>query len=122
MTINDVSKNEGNGGTTSFAFTISMSPAPDTTITVNYATANGSATSIDDYIAASGSLVFAAGQTSKTVSVSVKGDKKRESYETFYVHLSGGAGAYLADSQGWAKFATTIAKAILRAARSNLAE
>ena len=100
VTINDVSKNEGNGGTTPFAFTISMSPAPDTTITVNYATANGSATSIDDYIAASGSLVFAAGQTSKTVNVSVKGDKKRESYETFYLHLSDGAGAYLADSQG----------------------
>jgi probable HAF family extracellular repeat protein len=100
VTINDVSRNEGNGGTTQFVFTISMSPAPDTAITVNYATANGSATSIDDYIAASGSLVFTAGQTSSTLNIGVKGDKKRESYETFYVHLSGGAGADLADSQG----------------------
>jgi probable HAF family extracellular repeat protein len=100
VAISDVSKNEGNGGTTPFVFTITLSPAPDTDITVNYATANGSATSIDDYNAAAGSLVFTAGQTSKTVSVSVKGDKKREAYETFYVHLSGAEGAALADSQG----------------------
>ena len=77
-----------------------MSPAPEATMTVNFATADGSATSVDDYIAASGSLVFTAGQTSKTVSVSVKGDKKREAYETFYVQLSGGTGTFLADSQG----------------------
>ena len=42
---------------------------------MNFATANGSATSIDDYIGASGALTFTAGQTSKTVSVTVKGDK-----------------------------------------------
>jgi probable HAF family extracellular repeat protein len=100
VSIDDVSKNEGNGGTTPFIFTITLSPAPDTTITVDYATANGSATSVDDYSATSGSLIFMAGQTSKTVSVSVKGDKKREAYETFYVHLTGGTGASLADSQG----------------------
>jgi probable HAF family extracellular repeat protein len=100
VTINDVSRNEGNGGTTQFVFTVSLSPASGADITVNYATANGSATSIDDYNAASGSLVFSAGQTAKTVSVSVKGDKKREAWETFYVHLSGGAGAFLADAQG----------------------
>ena len=100
VSIGDVLKNEGNGGTTPFTFTVTMSPAPDATMTVNYATANGSATSVDDYVATSGSLMFAAGQTSKTVTVSVKGDKKREAYETFYVHLSGGAGAFLADSQG----------------------
>ena len=100
VTINDVSRNEGNGGTTQFIFTVTMSPPADSNITVNFVTANGSATSIDDYIAASGSLVFAAGQTVKTVSVSVKGDKKREAWETFYVHLSGATGAFLADSQG----------------------
>jgi hypothetical protein len=61
---------------------------------------NGSATTVDDYNAASGSLAFAAGQTSKTLSVIVKGDKRRESDETLYVNLSGGAGAMLTDSQG----------------------
>ena len=77
VSINDVSRNEGNGGITQFAFAITLSPAADADLTVNYDTANGSATSIDDYTAASGSLRFTAGQTSKTVSVAVKGDKKR---------------------------------------------
>jgi probable HAF family extracellular repeat protein len=100
ISINDVSKNEGNGGTTPFVFTVSLSPAPDAAITVNYATANGSATTIEDYNAASGSLTFTSGQSSTTVSISVRGDKKREAYETFYLHLSADAGALLADSQG----------------------
>lgn len=100
VTISDVSKNEGNSNTTPFVFTITVSPASDAGITVNYATANGSATSVDDYAAASGSVAIAAGQTLKTVNVAVKGDKKREAQETFYVNLSGGAGAVLADGQG----------------------
>ena len=39
-------------------------------------------------------------QTSKTVTIAVKGDKTREFEETFYVNLSGNAGAFVADSQG----------------------
>ena len=100
VSINDVSRNEGNGGTTQFVFTVTMSPAAETGITVNYATMNGSATSPDDYAAASGLLAFAAGETVKTVAVAVKGDKQREPYDTFYVNLSGGAGAFTADAQG----------------------
>jgi probable HAF family extracellular repeat protein len=99
VTMNDVSKSEGNAST-QFVFTISVSPLSDSALTINFATANGSATSIDDYVAASGSLTFTAGQASKTVSVTVKGDKKREADETFYVNLSGAAGAFLADGQG----------------------
>jgi probable HAF family extracellular repeat protein len=100
ISINDVSRNEGNGGTTQFIFTVTMSPAAGADITVNYATMNGSATSPDDYVAASGSLAFTAGQTTKTITVAVKGDKQREPYDTFYVNLSGGAGTFLADAQG----------------------
>ena len=100
VSINDVSRNEGNGGTTQFIFTVTMSSAADTGITLSYATMNGSAIAPDDYVAASGSLVFAAGQTSKTVTIAVQGDKQREPYDTFYVNLSGGTGAFLADAQG----------------------
>ena len=100
VTIGDVSKSEGNAATTPFVFTVTVSPAADAAITVNFSTMNGSATTVDDYNAASGSLAFAAGQTSKTLSVTVKGDKRRESDETLYVNLSGGAGAMLTDSQG----------------------
>ncbi len=100
VTISDVSRNEGNGGSTAFAFTISMSPASDSAITVNFATMDGSGKSVEDYNAASGALAFSAGETAKTVTVTVKGDKKRESDETFYVTLSGAGGAHLADGQG----------------------
>src|SRR5262249_33332989 len=75
LTINDVSVNEGNVGTTGAAFTVSLSAASGKTITVNYATADGTAT-IDnnDYRALNDSLTFAPGETSKTVTVSVNGD------------------------------------------------
>ena len=57
-------------------------------MTVNYATQNGSATSGKDYTSKSGTITFAAGQTSRTITVSIKGDNKREPDETFYVVLS----------------------------------
>ena len=100
VAISDVSKSEGNSGTTQFVFAITLSPASDSGITVNYATANGSAKSVEDYNAASGALSFAPGQTSKTVSIAVKGDRKREGDEVFYLNLSGAVGAVLAETQG----------------------
>lgn len=69
---------------------------------MNYATADGTATTADnDYVAASGTLVFAPGQTSKTISVSVKGDKKKEANETFFVDLTDPTNATIAGSQGF---------------------
>jgi hypothetical protein len=62
--------------------------------------ANGSAKSVEDYDARSGAIVFNAGETSKTIAVTVKGDRKVEGNEVFYLNLSGAAGAFLADSQG----------------------
>jgi endoglucanase len=67
---------------------------------VNFATADGSARPADDYQATTGSLTFNAGQTSKTVTVSVKGDRKFEWEEVFYLNLSGASGAFVASSQG----------------------
>jgi probable HAF family extracellular repeat protein len=100
ITINDVSENEGQNGTRQFVFTITLSPASDQTVGVNFATANGSANASDDYVATSGSLSFAPGQTSKTVTVAVRGDRKVEGNEVFYLNLSGATGAFVADSQG----------------------
>jgi hypothetical protein len=64
------------------------------------ATANGSAKSGEDYDARSGLLAFNAGETSKPAAVTVKGDRKFEGNEVFYVNLSGATGAFIADSQG----------------------
>jgi hypothetical protein len=89
ISINNVSHNEGTKGTTAFVFTVSLSAAYDAPVTVQYATADGSATVADnDYIATSGTLTFAAGQTTATITVSVVGDRKVEPNEYFYVNLS----------------------------------
>jgi hypothetical protein len=95
--INDVSKAEGNAGTTAFTFTVTLSPASTGTVTVKYATANGTALAGSDYTAASGTLTFTPGQTSKTVTVNVLGNTTVEPNETFYVNLSSPSGATIFD-------------------------
>ncbi len=100
ISISDVSKKEGNSGMTSFVFTVSLSAAYDAPVTVDYATANGTGkTGNNDYVAKSGRLTFAPGQTSKTITISVKGDKKKEADETFFVNLANANGALMDDGQ-----------------------
>jgi serralysin len=100
LSIGDISLQEGNSGTTNAVFTVSLSGASSKTVTVNYATANGTAIADSDYTATSGILTFNPGETSKTVSVQVVGDTLSESNETFSVNLSGATNASIADSQG----------------------
>src|SRR5205823_1483195 len=72
VTISDVAASEGNSGTTPFVFTVTLSNASSQTVTVSYATADGTATTADsDYVAASGTVTFAPGTTSQAVTVSV---------------------------------------------------
>jgi probable HAF family extracellular repeat protein len=101
LSISNVARLEGRSGTTLFVFTVTLSAASSVPVTVNYATANGSARSTEDYTAQSGTLTFEPGQTSKTISIVVKGDRKRESSETFFVNLSGAFGALILDGQGF---------------------
>src|SRR5207237_1377561 len=101
ISISDVTANEGNVGTTPFTFTVTLSNASSQTVTVNYATADGTATTADnDYVAASGTVTFLPGQTSQTITVQVVGDTKFEPDETFFVNLSMPTNATIADSQG----------------------
>src|SRR5581483_10536183 len=75
LSINDVTQNEGNSGTSTASFTVTLSPASNQTVTVNYATADGTATAPSDYTAIpSTQLTFLAGETVKTVNVTVNGD------------------------------------------------
>ena len=67
---------------------------------VNYATANNSALAPGDFVAAAGTLNFAAGVTTQTVTVPVNGDLLDELNETFFVNLSAPSNATLVDSQG----------------------
>jgi Calx-beta domain len=100
VVISDVSKKEGNSGTTSFVFAVTVSGVPLSTITVDYATANGTATAGSDYTPTNGTLSFEPGVTTKTVTVDVLGNTLREANKTFYVNLSNpSANAYLGDAQ-----------------------
>ena len=87
--IEDVVKLEGTGKgknvfPTQFVFTVHLTEAYDQAVTVNFSTANGSArTSDNDYTAKSGTLTIPAGQTTGTVTISVKADSSRENDEWF---------------------------------------
>lgn len=100
LSINDVSVTEGDSGSKNATFTVSLSAASTESISVDYGTGNGTATAGSDYTAESGTLTFAAGETSKTISVAVTGDTTVESDETFNVNLSNASNATIGDGQG----------------------
>ncbi|HSE41525.1 MAG TPA: Calx-beta domain-containing protein [Acidobacteriota bacterium] len=101
LSINDVSMTEGNSGTKQFVFTVSLSSTTNSQVTVNYATANGSATTgNNDYEQASGTLTIPANAASRTISVTVNGDTTNEGNENFTVNLSNATNATIADGQG----------------------
>jgi Calx-beta domain len=100
ISISDVAVAEGNSGQTAFVFTVSLSEVSSKVVSVRYGTAHGSATSGSDYANASGSLIFAPGETTKTITVLVNGDTVAEADETFVINLSGSRNAVIADAQG----------------------
>ena len=69
-------------------------------MTVNFATADGSAIAGSDYNSTSGSLTFNPGETTKTITVSILGDSAKESSETFFLELSNALNAVFANSEG----------------------
>jgi probable HAF family extracellular repeat protein len=100
LRVNDVSVVEGNSGTRAMTFSIKLSTASGRNVTVNYATANGSAAAPGDYTSRSGTVQFAPGQTVKTVPVTIKGDTVKEANETLKFNLSTAVNATIADPQG----------------------
>ena len=97
LAVADARAEEGRDETIDFAVT--LAPASPAAVTVDYATADGSATAGEDYTAASGTLTFAPGETSKTVAVPVLDDAIDEGEETFTLALSDPSGAALADAE-----------------------
>ena len=83
-----MSKSEGKRNkTTLFTFTVTLSVPYDQPVTVSYRTADGTATTGDDYVGKTGTLTFAPGETTKTITIEVRGDSKREADEAFYLDL-----------------------------------
>jgi ELWxxDGT repeat protein len=91
---------EGDASTALMHFNVSLSPAATQTVTVDYATSDGTAKAGDDYDAASGTITFAPGETLKTIDVRVRGDVAPENNETFFVTLRNANGASLVTQVG----------------------
>jgi probable HAF family extracellular repeat protein len=100
FSIGDVTQAEGNAGATSFTFTVTKTGATELPASVQFNTADGTATTADgDYVSNSGTLNFAANEPTKQVVVNVNGDSKVESDETFTVTLSNPTNATIGDNQ-----------------------
>ena len=91
--VEDARAKEGKDASLDFAVTLSR--AASGPVSVDYATADGTAAAGADYTAASGTLTFAAGETAKTVSVALLDDAIDEGKETFTLELSNPRGAFL---------------------------
>jgi uncharacterized protein YhjY with autotransporter beta-barrel domain len=99
LTIGDAVVTEGDSGTTTATFAVSLSGPNSSPVTVSFATADGTASAGSDYAPAQGTLSLAPGQTSGQISVTVFGDTAVEPNETFFVNLTG-ANVPVADAQG----------------------
>ncbi|MEZ6060023.1 MAG: Calx-beta domain-containing protein [Planctomycetaceae bacterium] len=88
LSVNSVTADEGDSGSTNFQFTVTLLSPSTQTVTVDYETLDGSATTADnDYTAASGTLTFNPGETTKVITVSVVGDVTIEPNEVFSLRL-----------------------------------
>jgi Calx-beta domain len=98
LSIADAAVTEGDTGTTSASFTVSLSHAAGTDVSVDYATADDTATAPADYTATHGTLVIPLGSTSATIDVPIVGELAVEADETFTVTLAHAANAAIARS------------------------
>ena len=103
ITISDATVFEGScSGTPKAVFNVALSGTNTQTVSVNYATSNGTASSPSDYAAANGTLTFLGGETSKSIQVAANSDTLVEGNETFFVNLSNPVNATITDAQGQA--------------------
>ena len=97
ITVRDARATEGVDEIISFEVTLSA--AASVPVTVDWSTADGTATAGEDYVASSATLTFAAGEMGHTIAVTVLDDAHDEGEETFALHLSDATGAVLADAE-----------------------
>jgi uncharacterized protein YhjY with autotransporter beta-barrel domain len=93
VTVSSPNAVEGNAGTTSLAFLVTLTAPAAATVQATYNTSNGTATAGSDYQAASGTLTFPPGQTTQIVNVIVNGDTAFEPNETLTLTVTPTGGA-----------------------------
>jgi hypothetical protein len=100
LSIINTSLLEGNSGTTNALFQVTLSGTNSQTISVDFATGDGTAAAPGDYAATNGTLVFLPGETNKTIPVAINGNTINEPDKTFFVNLTNPVGAIIATNQG----------------------
>jgi len=100
VSVGDGSVAEGPSGTSTVTVTVSLSYASTVPVTVNWSLVDGSAIAGSDYTTGSGTVTFAPGETTKTISITVIGDFAQEADETFTVVLTSPSAALLGDASG----------------------
>jgi Bacterial Ig domain/Calx-beta domain/Lamin Tail Domain/RTX calcium-binding nonapeptide repeat (4 copies) len=100
LSVGNATVTEGNTGTATLTFEATLAAASGRSVSVDYATANGSATAGEDYTATSGTLTFPAGQQTRTVSVTVHGDTSVEGDEALALNLANPLNATIAAASG----------------------
>ena len=98
FSVADAEVSEGDSGEVDLNFTVTLSPATVTKTRVNFRTADVSATAGEDYTGVDISLDFEPGDSSKTVTIKIKGDETAEINETLTATLYGQA-RYISDSE-----------------------
>ncbi|MDX6405000.1 MAG: hypothetical protein QOH70_2455 [Blastocatellia bacterium] len=100
ISVNDASVTEGNTGTRSMIFNVTLSNPSFQSISVTLATSDGTAAAGSDYVAKSSSLSFSPSQVGTTFNVIINGDTKSEPNEFFFVNLTSPTNATIARAQG----------------------
>ena len=100
ISINDITVLEGNSGTRSATFTLTLSAASPETLSVRVATAADTATANSDYLAFNATLSIPAGTTTRTFNITINGDTASEPDEVFFAILSNPVNGTIARSQG----------------------
>ncbi|MDA0920601.1 MAG: hypothetical protein O2945_16135 [Planctomycetota bacterium] len=100
LSIDNVSMNEGASGSTLFVFTVLLESVAADPVTVSFGTVQNTAQQGSDFIGTAGTLVFASGELSKTITVEVNGDTTTESTEQFFVQLFNPVNALLSNDRG----------------------
>jgi len=99
ITIADATVMEGDSGTASASFTVALNTPSGKTVSVEYSTADDTATQPDDYLPASGTLTFIPGDVSESMTINVAGDILTEGDEAFLVNLANPTNGTIADNQ-----------------------
>ncbi|SDJ04544.1 Calx-beta domain-containing protein [Frankineae bacterium MT45] len=109
LSVGDTSVTRQTSGTKNATFTVTLTPASTATVTVNYSTSNGSAVAGTDFTATSGTLTFAPGTTSQTVSVAITANSASTVDRYYYLSLGSPVNASLLRSNGYGEIVDAVA-------------